>query len=180
VAYAVLFLPHSDPAANLQNRIVRPEETENWALGHADTLVEGLCPSGVDVKDEGPISWFLNGCHRVSTAAASFVRRGEDTLPNEKADVRPASNLKVPVSETPRGDNRKRLRNMPFTLDTFRLLSKRMSIHSWIGRLISRANVPAFERTLTEMPLYTSTAESMVRQKAISEWICGLIPKDSR
>ncbi|KAH6847084.1 hypothetical protein B0I37DRAFT_137773 [Chaetomium sp. MPI-CAGE-AT-0009] len=73
----------------------------------------------------------------------------------------------MPVSKTPCGDHRKQLRNMPFTLDTFRFVSKRMSLHSWITRLISRADVPAFERTLTEMPLYTSTGVGVVREKAI-------------
>ncbi|KAK3296415.1 uncharacterized protein B0H64DRAFT_169712 [Chaetomium fimeti] len=92
------------------------------------------------------------------------MRWEDDTLPNEKAEVRPASDSE---SHTRRSDHRKKLRNMPFTLDTFRLVAKRMSIHSWIGRLISRANVPAFERTLTEMPLYTSTGVGVVRQKAI-------------
>ncbi|KAK4119078.1 hypothetical protein N657DRAFT_650634 [Parathielavia appendiculata] len=154
------------PTSRLFLIIARPEKTENRVLRPTDTLVEGRC-SGVDINDERLGSWFLSRGRRVTTVAASFFRRGEDILPNEKAEARPASDFKVSVSKTPRGDHRKRLRNMPFTADTFRLLSRRMSIHSWIGRLISRANVPAFERTLTEMPLYTSTGESMVRQKAI-------------
>ena len=163
---------YSDPIAKPWNRIARPEQTEKWALRHTDTLVEGIRSSGVDVKNKGLASWFLSGGRGISAVAASFLGRSENALPDEKAEVRPASNFKPPASKTPHGDNRKTLRNMPLTLETFRLVSKRMSLHSWIGRLISRANVPAFERTLTEMPLYTSTAggkSTMARQKAISE-----------
>ena len=141
-------------------------------MRHTGTLVEGVCSSGADVKDEGLGSWLLSGGRGVSAVAAFFLKKGENTLPDEEAEVRPGSDVKMPASKTPRGDNRKTLRNMPFTLETFRLVSKRMSLHSWIGRLISRANVPAFERTLTEMPLYTSTADGknmMARQKALSE-----------
>jgi hypothetical protein len=171
---------YADPTAKPWNRIARPEETEKWAPRHTETLDEGVQPKGVDVQDQGLVPWFIRGWHRGFLAAAFCSERGEDTVADEKPDVRPASDFAMPVSKTPRGDNmkRKKLRNLPFTLDTFRLVSKRMSAHSWIGRLISRANVPAFERTLTEMPLYTSTGDSMVRQKAISEWICGLLSRD--
>ncbi len=127
----------------------------------------------MDVKNEGLVSWLLNRVRGISALAATFLRRGENvTVDDEKAEVRPTSDFKVSVSKTPHSDGRKTLRNLPLTLETFRLVSKRMSLHSWISRLISRANVPAFERTLTEMPLYTSTADGksvMARQTAISE-----------
>lgn len=167
---------YSDPSAKPWNRIMRPDQTEKWALRRTDTLVEGIRSTGVNVNEEGLSSWLLSSWKRVSTIAASFLRGREDTLPNEKTE-RPITDLKTPAFKPPGDHNRKKLRNMPFTLDTFRFVSKMMSIHSWIGRLISRANVPAFERTLTEMPLYTSTGGSMVRQKAISKWICSLLLK---
>ncbi|KAL2195582.1 hypothetical protein P885DRAFT_40141 [Corynascus similis CBS 632.67] len=150
---------------------MRPDQTEKWALRRTDTLVEGIRSTGVNVNEEGLSSWLLSSWKRVSTIAASFLRGREDTLPNEKTE-RPITDLKTPAFKPPGDHNRKKLRNMPFTLDTFRFVSKMMSIHSWIGRLISRANVPAFERTLTEMPLYTSTGGSMVLYncRSSNEW----------
>ncbi len=145
-------------------------------MGHTDTLPEGVRSSAAGLKDEGLASRVFSS---VSDIATSSLRREKNALPDERSEVRPASDAQMSASKNPRCDDWKTLRNMPLTLETFRLVSKRMSLHSWIGRLITRANVPAFERTLTEMPFYKSTADGesmMVRQKAISRWIYGLLP----
>ncbi len=88
----------------------------------------------MESKDEGLVSWFLGGGRAVSTEYSRniFFRRTarENAIPGETAEVRPATFFKMPASKTLRGDDRKTLRNMPFTLETFRLVSKRMSLHS--------------------------------------------------
>lgn len=71
-------------------------------------------------------------------------------------------------------DRKQRLRRVPFTFTLFRTIARRMSIHSWIMRVISRANVPSFERTITEMPLYSAFGENLGPQKAIREFLLAL------
>lgn len=112
---------------------------------------------------------FLHGCR----ATAGYLKGLNNTSSNEKADrAAPAEDFNRSPPIAPKsGDHRKRLRNMPFTLKTFRFVAKRMSIHSWIGRVISRADVPTFERTVTEMPLYLSTGKRTEGQRAISKLI---------
>ena len=86
---------------------------------------------------------------------------------------------KNPETSSPRNDHaaptsspdqKQRLRRVPFTSTLFRMIARRMSIHSWIVRVISRANVPSFERTFTEMPLYSASGDSMGPQKATCEF----------
>jgi hypothetical protein len=77
-------------------------------------------------------------------------------------------------SSVPPIDQKQRLKKVPFTLTLFQFITRRMSIHSWITRLINRADVPAFERTWTEMPLYSGLGETMRPQRALRKLLCGL------
>ncbi|KAL2147661.1 hypothetical protein VTI28DRAFT_8115 [Corynascus sepedonium] len=115
----VILKSNPDLISKLFVAIMRPDQTEKWALRRTDTLVEGIRSTGVNVNEEGLSSWLLSSCKRVSTAAASFLRGREYTLPNEKTE-RPITDLKTPAFKPPGDHNRKKLRNMPFTLDTFR------------------------------------------------------------
>jgi hypothetical protein len=63
--------------------------------------------------------------------------------------------------------DRKRLRKMPFTVETFQYVMKRMSVHSCVARLICQADVPTFQKTTTEMTLYPSSCATGEAEPAI-------------
>lgn len=46
---------------------------------------------------------------------------------------------------------RRSVRTMPFSQDTFRLITRKFYIHSSIARVISRADVPVFSSTEIQM-----------------------------
>ena len=76
----------------------------------------------------------------------------------------------VAVQSAESTHDRKRLRKMPFTIKTFRYVMKRMSAHSWVARVISRADVPTFERAAAEMPFYSSDSVKGESERAISKF----------
>lgn len=163
------------------NRFARPEAVKRRLLDHDFSRQTGTLEMPTD---SGPVqrTWVtrvgttarstivgsLDGCR---TIASSFLLQRNNTLYNEKADKgSPGEDFKVSTGAASESrDHRKKLRNMPFTLKTFRTVARRMSIHSWICRVISRADVQLFEPTITEMPLYSSTGESTGSQQAISK-----------
>lgn len=107
----------------------------------------------------------LEGCRSI---AGSILKRQNKTSCTEK--LRKGSvgdGLDSPTRAVLSNDYWRRLRNMPFTLATFRTIAKRMSIHSWIGRVISRASAQVFEPTVTEMPLYSNAGEDTGSHQAI-------------
>ena len=108
----------------------------------------------------------------VLATLTSFLVRSPKKWPDQEGDNRVSSREKGSDTRasTSRIIQRRRLSRVPFTLALFQTVVRRMSIHTWIMRLISRANVPAFERTFTEMPLYSRSGASMGSQKAISEF----------
>jgi len=101
----------------------------------------------------------------------SVLRRPDELSFDEKSDkAPPGDDCRTTTTAPPEPkDERNKLRNMPFTLETFRSLVKRLSIHSWIKRVISRADVQVFEQTVTQMPLYLSTGKSTGKDQAISK-----------
>ncbi|GAB1315707.1 Magnesium transport protein CorA, transmembrane region [Madurella fahalii] len=165
-----------DPTGTSLTIVVRPRRNGDWAdqrrlQGQEDweELFQEIMPSPAKneppVKDEkldvvshpkpNPRSTLL-----LLYAPALLTWWRDNKAPPEK-------DLKMTVSVRPNGDQRQRLRNIPFTFALFQFIVRRMSIHSWINRLISRANVPAFERTVTEMPLYSGNGENRGPQKAL-------------
>jgi hypothetical protein len=58
---------------------------------------------------------------------------------------------------------------MPFTVETFQYVMKRMSMHSWVAKVIGRAHAPFFEKATTEMPLYPSSCATGETEQAISK-----------
>lgn len=112
--------------------------------------------------------FFLN----VLASMTSFLLRSQKKWPGQEADDTVSNREKGPDTRASasRSSQRRRLSRVPFTKAIFQTVVQRMAIHTWILRLISRANVPAFERTFTEMILYSCSGESMGSQKAISEF----------
>lgn len=61
---------------------------------------------------------------------------------------------------------------MPFTVETFQHVMERMSISSsWVASVICRADVPAFDKTVTQMPLYQSSSAAGETEQAIGKGI---------
>ncbi|KAK0746654.1 hypothetical protein B0T18DRAFT_412099 [Schizothecium vesticola] len=71
------------------------------------------------------------------------------------------------VDLTESAHDRKLLRKMPFTVKTFQYVMKRMSMHSWVARVIGRAHAPFFEKATTEMPLYPGSCSTGETERAI-------------
>ncbi|GAB1316369.1 hypothetical protein MFIFM68171_06579 [Madurella fahalii] len=163
--------PYPNPSPRLVLVIARPD-AENGLRTEMDTAGSIKECEPIDTTaHSGRVSGSQSVIDRIRAvvmAAASFLAQPGGMPPTGKNfGASSAENLTRLVSATPRVDQRKRLRHMPFTLETFRLIAKRMSLHSWIVRLISRANMPAFERTVTEMPLYSNAGRDLEGQKAI-------------
>ena len=113
----------------------------------------------------------------VTTIFAEKPKKGADGQGDKTvSDSEKGPGMSAPASNSNR---KQRLRAVPFTSSLFRTIVRRMSIHSWIIRLISRANVPAFERTLTEMPLYSESGKKLGPRKAICEFDLMLELNDS-
>ncbi|KAK3365886.1 hypothetical protein B0T24DRAFT_404818 [Lasiosphaeria ovina] len=62
---------------------------------------------------------------------------------------------------------RSKLRNLPFTGQTFERIAKYFAIHGWVSRIVSRADVPTFDRTATEMPFLGGGEETTNVQPVI-------------
>ena len=83
---------------------------------------------------------------------------------DEKSD---STSVVVDLAES--AHDSKRLRRVPFTVETFQYVMKRMSMHSSVARVIGRARTPFFERATTEMPLYPSSCATGETKPAISK-----------
>jgi len=157
-------------------RILRAE-TETTAPREVDTLEAGslhastpeaINPRSTAIGAQSVVSRFFSDCKNAVAASASFLAGARRVSRKSARDgkVWPETDVGIPLSTIKYQRN---LRNVPFTSAMFRFIVKRMSIHHWILRLVSRANVPAFERTVTEMPLYSANGESMGPEKSISQ-----------
>jgi len=147
-------------------------EREKFLSKHSNTqgTLREYNPTGTFSSSSvvvGTTNRFFASCRASLAPMLPFRSMKDSTSPNEKQEMSPEGCFEMPASATSHNRHRHRLRNMPFSFEMFQFIVKRMSIHSWIGRLINRANVPAFERTMAEMPLYCAGKSSA--QKAISK-----------
>lgn len=104
---------------------------------------------------------------RVCNQLGSVFPPGSSSSFDEKSDSASAV-----VGLTESTHDRKRPRKMPFTVETFQHVMERMSISSsWVASVICRADVPAFEKTVTQMPLYQSSSAAGETEQAIGKGI---------
>ncbi|KAK0643152.1 hypothetical protein B0T16DRAFT_415420 [Cercophora newfieldiana] len=158
----VMFLPETEPLVPQGPTLLERQDSYSPSL---PTSVHG---SSNAVKPTA-MARFYGVCRNVVTAVTSVLSKSPRKSSDEKRNNPMSGSEKDHVIPAPSShiSQKHRLRSVPFTSTLFRTITRRMSIHSWIIRLISRANVPAFERTLTEMPLYSWSGEKLGPQKAI-------------
>jgi hypothetical protein len=130
-----------------------------------------------EVATQGGPRSFMGFVQGFVSALASFL----SSTSKGKAVEPPLGDMEYSDSESektqpgaPHTYRHQPLKAVPFTLERFQMIAQRMSVHSWITRLINRADVPAFDRTWTEMPLYSGSGENMGAQKAIRGFLNGL------
>jgi len=101
---------------------------------------------------------------RLLNQLGSVLPPGGSPSFDEKSD---SASVVVDLAESTH--DRKRLRKMPFTVETFQYVMKRMSMHNSVARVIGRARTPFFEKATTEMPLYPSSCATGETEPAISK-----------
>ncbi|KAK1829013.1 hypothetical protein QBC39DRAFT_357823 [Podospora conica] len=146
-----------------------PEQDETLlrtsTTGSLRTRQKDECPGsacGHNAQAESMLGKVFNSLGRLCNQIYSVLPLGSSTSIDDKFN---AASVAVD-SEKPAHD-RKRLRKMPFTVKTFQYVMKRMSIHNWVTRVISRADVSTFEQTTTEMALYSSSCAAGKIERAI-------------
>ncbi|KAI1774288.1 hypothetical protein F4818DRAFT_419474 [Hypoxylon cercidicola] len=98
-------------------------------------------------------------------------RTGEQALPREQNSCKPTHDEKASLSRPvsfpaevggspnaekgllPSPNGRRSARTLPFSLDTFKIISKNLYLHGSIARVVNRSDVPIFSRAELQMKL---------------------------